>query len=154
MSWLVAIPANIAGGELRNFIMNSMLRNAKKLAVSGYQNPPHFTQDEYPFCDRFLQTIQHFPLFFQHLLLVAKNITVQHIVWFYATSPAKCLASDSILCNLAHEGGDVIFEYRHRRYLPVAQTLVLSQLIRNSQKVRGVFFLHIQTTLGFYSPNL
>ena len=54
MSWHVVILASIVGGELLNFIMNSMLRNAKKLAVRGYQNPPHFTQDEYPFCDRFL----------------------------------------------------------------------------------------------------
>ena len=111
MSWRVVTLASIAGEELLNFIMNSILRNAKKLAVGGYQNLPHFSQDEYPFCDRLLQRIQNFPLFFQHFLLVAKNITIQHIVWLYITNPAKCLASDSVFRNLAHEGGDVILRW-------------------------------------------
>src|SRR3990167_7266647 len=105
---LVATLVHGVAEELLRCILNVTSGNAKKVAISRDGSLLHFPQDKDSFCDRLLQSIQHFPLFFQHFLLVSENITIEHVVWLYIACPAKCLASNSILCNVAHQRGDFI----------------------------------------------
>ena len=142
--WPVAILASGVGEELLLTIMRNTRLNAKKLGVSGDCDPLHSSQNKDLLGNRLLQSIQNLPLFFHHFLLVAENITIQHIVWLYATNPTICLASDPILCNFAHQRGDVIFECRHRRCLTVGRTRHELGSVYSVWKVHGVFSRHNQ----------